>query len=173
MDCLLTEDLAEECEQMPWEVIIQAADGAELGDVRLVREKITTSLPGIEFYMEPSGAEKIAAARAMGVEFPDVIRNHLEQRAASLHADFEGDGFSMQFYGFESQPLQTFYVDVRGSGNPLPALAALCRRNGWVAIECANRSTIGLTGTAAAGWDAFQKYRDNAISRIIESEESD
>lgn len=156
---------------MPWEVVIQLADGAEPGDVASVRERMTAALPGIHFCTEPSGPEKIAAARAMGVEFPEVIRKNLEQRPATLQADFQGDEFSMRFYGFESQPLRTIYVEVRGNGNPLPALAALCRPHGWIAVDCASGRPLDLAGQAAAGWEAFQSYRDRAVRHISESEE--
>jgi hypothetical protein len=156
---------------MPWEVVIQLADGAEPGEVASVCDRMTAALPGIYFYTEPSGPEKIAAAREMGVEFPEVIRKHMEQRPATLQADFQGDEFSMRFYGFESQPLRTIYVEVRGSGNPLPALAALCRPHGWIAVDCASGQPLDFAGQAAAGWEAFQSCRDRAVRSILESEE--
>jgi hypothetical protein len=156
---------------MPWEVVIQSSDNAELGAVAAVREKMSAALPDIKFYVEPSGLEKLAAMRERGIEFPEILRKHLEQSPASLQADFEGNDFSMQFYGFESQPLRTIRVEVRGNGNPLPALAALCRPNGWTAIDCANSQPIDPSAAAAAGWDAFRNYRDRAVSSILKRAE--
>lgn len=156
---------------MPWELTIQSFDSAPLGDVTTVREKIAAALPATDFFVEQSGSEKIAAARALGIEFPDVVRAHLENRPASLQAEFEGDGYTLQLYGFENQPLRTIYAEVRGAGNPLPALAALCRPNGWIANDCASGQPIDLTQSAAAVWETFRNYRVYAVRNILRSED--
>ena len=156
---------------MPWELTIRSSDNTDLGDVATVRDQITAALPTIQFRVEPSGLEKLAMARAAGVEFPDVLRRNMEQCPASLEADFDGGKFLIQFYGFEHQPLQKIYVDVRGNGNPLPALAALCMPNGWLAIDNASSKPIELTGTMVAEWAAFRNYRDRAVNSILKSED--
>lgn len=148
---------------MPWEVTIRRSDHSSLGDREEVRGQIIASLPGIRFYREPSGADKIAAARATGVEFPDIIRRHLEQRPAVERAEFRGEGFSVLLYGFECQPLLVVHAEVRGDGNPVPVLAALCCPNGWVAIDDTSRQPVDLKRDSAAGWEAFRQYRDGAI----------
>jgi hypothetical protein len=154
---------------MPWELTIRSSDNAALGDTATVREKITAAIPGIQFHVEPSGAEQIIAARAIGVEFPDIIRKHMESRPARLKALFEGDAFIMELYGFDNQPVSMFHVDIRGNGNPMPALAALCVPNGWVAIENASRQPLNLADSTAAGWQSFRKYRDGAVSSILKA----
>lgn len=156
---------------MPWEITIRRGDGEPLGDLTTVRELFVAAIPGLQFYREPSGPEKIAAARAMGVEFPDVLRQHMETRPATEQADYEGDGYSIRFYGFNGQPLSAVYAEVRGNGNPLPALAALCRPNKWVATDDANGQPVDLDSAAASGWEAFRAYRDRVISSIDTSGE--
>jgi hypothetical protein len=151
---------------MPWEVTIRRTDSAPLGDLATVRQQIAAALPAMRFHREPSGPEKIAAARAAGVEFPDVIRQHLEQRPATERAEVAGDGVSMVLYGFEAQPLTAVHAEIRGDGNPLPVLAALCRPNAWVAVDHARGRPIDLAGDSAADWDAFRAYRDRAIRGI-------
>jgi hypothetical protein len=151
---------------MPWEITIRRADDAPLGDFASVRQQIEFALPPIRFYRQPSGPERIAAARAAGVEFPDVIRKHLEQSPATDEAEFEEEGISIRLYGFEKQPLNAIHAEVRGRGNPGPALTALCRPNEWLAFDDATRQPVDLTGSAAAGWEAFQAYRDQAIRSI-------
>jgi hypothetical protein len=158
---------------MPWEITIRRVDGAPLGDFVSVRQQIELALPPIRFYRAPSGPERIAAARATGVEFPDVIRKHLEQSPAKDEAEFEGEGISIRLYGFGNQPLDAIHAEVRGSGNPVPALTALCRPNGWFAIDDANRQPVDLIGPAASGWEAFQAYRDKAIRSIQATERSE
>lgn len=90
---------------MPWEITIRRHDGAPLGDLESVRQQITSALPAMQFYREPSGVEKIAAARAAGIEFPEIIRQHMEKRPATDQAAFETYELSVRMYGFNSQPL--------------------------------------------------------------------
>jgi hypothetical protein len=151
---------------MPWEVTIKRLDGAPLGDLASVRQQITNALPAIQFYRVPSGLEKIAAARAAGVEFPDIIRQHLEGRPATEQAEFEGDGFLVTLYGFRAESLDAIYAEVRGDGNPVPVLAALCRPNEWVAIDGTCGQPVDMAGASASGWEAFRAYRDRIIRDI-------
>ena len=155
---------------MPWEVTIRRADGKPLGDLSSVRQQIAVAVPAMEFYREPSGQEKIAAARVAGIEFPDVIRQHMEEQPATEQSEFEGDGFSVRLYGFNAQPLLEIYAEVRGNGNPVPVLAALCCPHGWVAIDDTNGKPVDLASAAASGWESFRVYRDRSIRSIQESE---
>jgi hypothetical protein len=123
--------------------------------------QIQAALPGVQLYREPSGADRVAAARARGVDFPDPIRQIFERQPARVQAVFEGDGLSVLVYGFEAAPLVALHVEVRGDGHPVPVLAALCRPNGWVADDDGTGRPVDLAG-AAAGWEAFRAYRDRA-----------
>jgi hypothetical protein len=120
---------------MPWEVTIRRSEGEPLGDLPAVRAVIEAAVPGMQFYQEPSGAERIAAARARGIEFPDVIRQIFERLPAKTQAVLEGEGFSLVLYGFNAEPLTAIHAEVRGGGDPHPVLTALCRSTGWVAID--------------------------------------
>jgi hypothetical protein len=51
---------------MPWEVTIRRAGEEPLGDISTARAGIEAAVPGMQFYQETSGAERIAAARARG-----------------------------------------------------------------------------------------------------------
>jgi hypothetical protein len=155
-----------ECKKMPWEITIRRSDGSPFGDFPTVRHQIITALPAVTFQRLPSGLERIAAARAAGVEFPEVIRQHFEGQPAAEQAEFEGDGFSLELYGFEAQPLSAIHANIRGNGNPVPVLAALCRPHDWLAIDDAGGKPIDLTGAEAAGWESFKAYRNRAISSI-------
>lgn len=152
---------------MAWRITVRRIDGTPLGDLPTVRRRIEAILPSIQFYQAVSGAEKIAAAREAGVEFPDVVRQALEKCPAVLQADYEGDGFFLRLYGFERLPLDSIEVEIRGSGNPMPTLAALCLPNKWVSVDGVDGRLLELTGEAI-GWEAFQKYRDHAIRTIKE-----
>lgn len=155
---------------MPWEVTIRRADGAPLGGLAAVQQQITAAVPAVEFRREPSGLEQIAAASAARVEFPEIIRQHLVRRPATELAEFAGDRFSIVLYGFEAQPLAAIHAEVRGDGNPVPALAALCRSHAWVAVDDASGEPVDLGAAEAAGWQAFRAYRDRAIRDIDATE---
>ncbi|HUG90967.1 MAG TPA: hypothetical protein VML55_09045, partial [Planctomycetaceae bacterium] len=70
---------------MAWVVYIEPANGSALGALEDVRERMQAALPGIVFYREPSGLEKIAA---VSFEFPDFLREHLERQPAEIQADY-------------------------------------------------------------------------------------
>ena len=127
---------------MPWEVTIRRPDGEPLGDLPAVRAGIEAAVPGMQFFRQPSGADRIAAARARGIEFPDVIRESFERQPAKTQAVFEGDGFSILLYGFNAEPLTAVHAEVRGGGDPHPVVTALCRSNGWVATDDATGGRV-------------------------------
>ena len=55
---------------------------------------------------------------------------------------FEGDGFSILLYGFNAEPLIALHAEVRGNGDLHPVLTALCRKNGWVAVDDATGGRV-------------------------------
>jgi hypothetical protein len=155
---------------MPWELTIRRADNAPMGPIDVVRKKMIDSLPGLQFYMEPSGAEKLAASEARGIVMPDVIREMWQRQPALEQADYEGDAFHIRLFGFGEVPLFSVDAEIRGNGNPLPVIAALCRPNGWIAIDLANRQPVDLEAEAASGWKSFTNWRDDTIKKHQEEE---
>jgi hypothetical protein len=139
--------------RMPWEVTIRRSDGSALGNVESVQQQIVTAVPEMKFYREASGPEKIAIARAQGVEFPEVILRHFASLPAKLGAVYQGDSFTVSLFGFEAEPLQMIHAAIRGDGNPVPVLAALCQPHGWLAIDDASREVIDLADTKTSGWE--------------------
>jgi hypothetical protein len=83
-----------------------------------------------------------------------------------LLGELDAGDLSIQLYGFETQPIAAINVEVRGTGNPVPALAALCVPNGWIAVDCADGTRVDFASEAASGWEAFGAYRDQAIGSI-------
>lgn len=156
---------------MPWEVTIRRPDGSPLGDIESVRRQMTSAVPGIQFHQEPSGSERIAAARKAGVELPEVIRQHMENQPATARAEYDSGEFSVSFYGFERIPLSSVLAEVRGNGDPVSILAALCLPNGWIIIDAASGEPVDLSGNSPTGWDSFREYRDQAIRTVEEAED--
>jgi len=124
---------------MPWELTIARADHAPLGDVEAVRRAVEAAIPGIRFYREPGGIEKIAAA---GIEFPEALRRHLESSPATTQADYEGDGFSIRLFLGAGPVVESVGAEVRGSGDPAPELRRLAQGTGWVIIEDADGTQV-------------------------------
>jgi hypothetical protein len=76
---------------------IKRTDGQTLGSVESVQHALTVAFPGIVLGRLPSGADKIRAAAEQGIEFPDILRRHLEASPARHGGDYEGPDFSAQF----------------------------------------------------------------------------
>jgi hypothetical protein len=124
---------------MPRELTIVHADRLPLGDIEAVRRAVETDIPGVRFYREPSGVEKMAAA---GIEFPEVLRRHLEGSPAKTQADYEGDGFSIRFFLGTGPEVERMGAEVRGSGDPLPELRRLVAATDWLIIEDAGGTRV-------------------------------
>lgn len=148
---------------MGWTIRIRHADGRSLGPIEALRELVTKSLPGIQFYREPSGKEKLAA---YNIDFPDVIRKHLEGAPAEIRADWEvEDLFLRFFFGPEHlTEIDAFSVEVRGDGNPIPFVSGLCSPNAWVA-EGPDGAELDLTAATSPEWEGFKAWRDRAIEQ--------
>jgi hypothetical protein len=137
-------------------------DDYPLGDVSLVCQGIEAALPETQFFREPSGKEKMEAAIARGVDFPDAIRAIYERQPAKTHAQYQVSELTIVFYGFESEPLQQLHAEIRGNGNPSEALLRVCEQNAWQAIDDSTGMTINLRDCMPEGWQSFVEYRERA-----------
>lgn len=125
---------------MSYSVSIRRADRSPLGDLETVERAISAAFPGVQFYGEPSGAEKIEVMRARGVEFPDVLRQFLEQEPATRQGDFDSDfangGFFVRFFLGANAEVHTLLVELRGETERAgPFLELLSTQTGWVVDE--------------------------------------
>ena len=130
--------------------------------------RISASLPSVQWRREPSFIER---HRHLPEDHPirkDIDGLTPEQRAWSSRPQFqglyEGEGFTLEFFGSVG-PIVFVNVDVRGSGNPMPTLAGLCRANAWALKEVAAGKVLDLSGPAAE-WEAFTRWRDRALGEI-------
>jgi hypothetical protein len=161
---------------MPWEVTIRQADGSPLGDRDDVVRRISAAVPAFAWTEEPPFLERIKEMpdhpfHALIPTWPEEVRASFSR--PRLYADVEGDGFSIRLFGFEGTPIGAVHAEVRGDGNPLEVLSALCFANAWVAVDDAIGKSIQLSSGAAAEWEAFRQYRDRAIGIIKSSNDND
>ena len=60
-----------------------------------------------------------------------------------------------------SEPvIQSIMLHVRGSGDPIPAIMALCHRNDWRAFDLAEGDFLDEDEPSPDGWQDFQAFRD-------------
>ena len=118
-------------------------------------------MPDIQYYTEPSGLEKLEAAKRMGVDFPDVLRTHFENLPAKLNAVYTAENLMVRIYGFESQPLTKLHAEIRGCENPAAVLRQLCAMNSWIALDDQSGTDIELSDAPPKQWLGFFGYVDS------------
>ena len=145
---------------MPWDVTIVASEDRSkpLGERDDVIARVGKSLPGVLLQQPPGPPPEMLA------QMPEVIRQNFLR--PKLEADFEGVGFSIQFHAEDLPTLHSIGAEVRGEGNPLPALAAVCVPNGWMVVDAGDKSVVDLSCGASPEWDRFRKWRDGAIGSM-------
>jgi hypothetical protein len=146
---------------MPLEIEFRSAHGSNLGRTNEVQQAIAAVLPGTQFCKELSGSEKIRIAREAGVEFPLIVREQLEKMEASYRGDYEGEGFSMEFWFGSSETVDRLHVDIRGTGDAPEALRAIVAATGWKAFYLATGAEL-----TEADWLGFQAWRDKSIRNM-------
>ena len=158
---------------MPWEIRIHKPDGVSLGCRAEVVQCIATAVPAIEWIEDPPLLEQIKDMpdhpfHRLLPTWPEETRAYFSR--PHLRGDYRGGDLSIQLYGFEAEPLTCVHAEVRGNGNPVPVLAAICRRNGWVVVDAVEKTPVDLTAASAPQWEQFRQYRDRVIRDLSGSQ---
>jgi hypothetical protein len=151
---------------MPWTLIIARANGEPLGAVDHVRAVIEQRLPGTRFWRDPSGAERLAAMDRRGVAIPPELGQILGDLPADERGLYDSGGISLEFFLGTDPTVKSLTIDVRGGGNPIPALRLLCESDGWQVRELSGAAVDLGAADAEAGWTRFIHYRDKGIEEI-------
>ena len=77
---------------------------------------------------------------------------------------FCGDGFSIEFNFTKSGPLNSFMLHVRGGGDAVAPIVAMCRHFGWQAFDCSTGDLIDIENPLTESWEHFQAYRDRIVA---------
>jgi len=172
---------------MPWELAVIKYDGQPprlqkdasesrkrpLGSLDKVRQHISESLPGVEWHEEPPLIDMMKASGSKLWEDWDAeMIAHASQ--PTLTAVYRSGGVILEIYGFkENDPVGSILVDVRGDGNPIPALKAICEPKGWTIVEMGEDGEfLDLSGPATARWNAWQQYLNAAIEHVRTSDDA-
>ena len=151
---------------MPWEItIINGTPEARkpLGSRDDVIAAIAEALPGVLLQQPPGPPPEWLQ------QMPPAVRDAVLR--PKLEADFEAGDFSIQFYTSDEPVVHWVNGEVRGDGNPLPALAAICAKTRWSVIDAAQKSVIDLSSRdGAPEWEQFRRWRDRAIRQIADGE---
>jgi hypothetical protein len=114
------------------------------------------ALPGVSLAPPP------APPREFLEQMPPELRKILLR--PKLEADFAAGDISIQFYADDAPQLDWVGGEVRGDGDPRPALAAVCVKRGWSVFDISAKTFVDLSAPdAAGGWERFRKWRDRAI----------
>jgi len=117
---------------MGLDTTIKSRDGLPLGNAETVKSAIAAAFPGVKFGVLPSGVEKIRVMAERGIEFPEVIRAHLESQPAELGGDFQNDQFSAEFFLGSTEPIEHVDAVLRGQTVASePFLEKLMAMTGW------------------------------------------
>ena len=147
---------------MPWEItIINGTPEARqpLGTREDVVAAIAEALPGALLQQPPVPSPELLQ------HMPPAVRDAVLR--PKLEADFEADDFSIQFYTSDEPIVHWVNGEVRGNGDPLPALAAICAKTGWSVIDAAEKSVVDLRSRdGAPQWERFRQWRDRSIEQI-------
>jgi hypothetical protein len=151
---------------MSWDLTIRSLSGS-IGGLDEVRQRLVRVFPGARFGSEPSGVEKVRAAEAQGVKFPEFLRETMISRPAKHGADLEVDGISLRFYFGSEDFVREIHLEVRGAGDPFPCLRQLAAVEGWQVIDDATGKVLADgVQPDQTGWATYQetlaKVRDRA-----------
>lgn len=75
----------------------------------------------------------------------------------------ERDEWSIELNAGDAPVTQSIMLHVRGGGDPIPAIAAICRRTGWVAQDLSTGEPLDVAD-GARSWQAFQAFRDQVVA---------
>ena len=118
---------------MAWELTILHPNGHRLGSPQEVQAKLSRLWPQLEWH------EQEARPKTVGV--------------------LEGDAFSFELYGLDDNPVEDFYIDVHGNGDPTPLLMQLKTVAGLSIKEMATDRLLDER-LIRERWSNFRQLRD-------------
>lgn len=79
----------------------------------------------------------------------------------------EYDEWSIEFNAGDAPILQSIMLHVRGGGDPIPAIVAICKGTGWVAQDLSTGEPLDAAD-GGRSWTAFQAFRDQIVAATFD-----
>jgi hypothetical protein len=144
---------------MAWELNVVHANGHRLGSPKEVMAAISRALPDVGWEVVPPLLEQIKDDPDHPVHAQLPTWSEEARRRAALPKTvgcLEGDGFSFEIYGIDDDPVEDFYIDVRGGGDPIAALMRLKTQHRWSIKEVALNRPLDESQLRER-WDAHRR----------------
>jgi len=122
---------------MPWELTVLHPHGHRLGSPNEVKATLSRVWPELQW----ETVEPPSPPMTVGI--------------------LETDSFSFEAHGFEGDPVEDFYLDIRGDGDPVPLLMRLKSQAGWSLKEMLTGRVLDERGMRER-WANFRQMRDGA-----------
>jgi len=155
---------------MPWELSVAHPNGHRLGSPKEVKAKLSRVWPQLEWETAPPLLEQIQEDPEHPVHALLPTWSAEMRRRAALPKTvgmLEGASFSFEIFGLDDDPVEDFYLDVRGNGDPTPTLMQLKSQVGWVLKELATDRILDQRQLQER-WANFLRMRDDALGRAKE-----
>lgn len=149
---------------MPWEIsFIRGSRPGEqpLGARDIVVEKLSRVLPPAQLRPPPHIPDDVRS------RMPPTVIEAMSRRV--LETEFDHPDLLIQFYCADSDPIQELHAEVRGEGDPIPVLKAICESTGWSVWDIGTETIVDLI-QAATNWADFCEWRDRGIVSLSEDE---
>lgn len=108
-------------------------DDQPLGSVAVVQSALADIFPGVTRELSLTGLHQLQTAKAQGIVFPAIIREHMASAPAVYEGDYVGTDFSIEFYAEAADTILEVNVVLRGTTMHCePLFALLNDRHGWL-----------------------------------------
>lgn len=75
----------------------------------------------------------------------------------------EGEGYTIEFNMGTDDSVGGMMLHVRGGGDVIPAIKALCDHTGWLAYDLQAGEFMAFDAASEESWQEWQAFRDRAV----------
>lgn len=125
-------------------------------DVIFLKSKIDLEDPNLD--LEPLG-NKTEIINKLTRLIPDL--DFSDRDWGMLSTEY----FSIEFNIGREEIVDSLMLHIRGGGDPLVIIKAICDETNWGALDTQNTQFIETDNISKDSWETFQAYRDKVIGK--------
>lgn len=125
-------------------------------DVIFLKSKIDLEDPNLD--LEPLG-DKTEIINNLTSLLPDLDFSDRDWGMLST------EDFSIEFNIGNEETVDSLMLHIRGGGDPLGVIKAICDATNWGALDTQNTQFIDTDNISKESWEAFQAYRNKVIGK--------